>query len=78
MNRTPEKKLPLNLFAAALLLALGMCAGPTTNAFAGQQADNTKNEQGRRGKDATTADQQKMNPTRPRDYPKNSRGNHEG
>ncbi len=63
MNRTPDKKLPLNLFAAALLLALGMCAGPTTNAFARQAADNTKMNKGDASKDATTADQQKLNPT---------------
>jgi osmotically-inducible protein OsmY len=48
--------------AVALLVALGSFAVPKASAFGPQQADNSKMNKGDASKDATTADQQKMNP----------------
>jgi osmotically-inducible protein OsmY len=44
-------------------MAVGLSAVPNVGAFSFQQADNTKMNKGDASKDATTADQQKMNPT---------------
>jgi hyperosmotically inducible periplasmic protein len=63
MNQTAHTKHPVMLLAAALLIALGLFAGPAAGALARQAADNTKMNKGDASKDATTADQQKMNPS---------------
>ena len=62
MKEAPKTKNPLTLLVALLLIALGTLAAPKATAFAYQQADNTKMNKGNADKDATTADQQKMNP----------------
>jgi hyperosmotically inducible protein len=63
MNRIASTKHPVTMLAAALLIAIGLLAGPAAGAFARQAADNTKMNKGDASKDATTADQQKMNPS---------------
>jgi hyperosmotically inducible protein len=63
MNRVKNSRNPLALLGVALLMAAGLFAVPKAGAFGLQQADNTKMNKGDAGKDATTADQQKMNPT---------------
>jgi hyperosmotically inducible protein len=65
MNRTPNTKNPLTLFGLSLLVALGLFAAPRASSFDLQQEqpDNTKMNKGDANKDATTADQQKMNPS---------------
>src|SRR5579864_4875616 len=65
MDRVPTAKNRLTLFGMPLLIALGLFAVPRANSFGFQQEqpDNTKMNKGDASKDATTADQQKMNPT---------------
>ena len=65
MDRVPTAKNRLTLFGMPLLIALGLFAVPRANSFGLQQEqpDNTKMNKGDASKDATTADQQKMNPT---------------
>jgi osmotically-inducible protein OsmY len=45
------------------LLLMGLSAVPKAGAFGFPQADNTRMNKGDASKDATTADQQKMNPS---------------
>ena len=65
MNRALTARNRLALFGMSLLVALGLFAVPRASAFGPQQEqpDNTKVNKGDASKDATTADQQKMNPT---------------
>jgi hyperosmotically inducible protein len=65
MNRAPNIRNPLTLFGMSLLIGLGLFAAPRASSFGLQQEqpDNTKMNKGDASKDATTADQQKMNPT---------------
>ncbi|HLJ15640.1 MAG TPA: BON domain-containing protein [Bryobacteraceae bacterium] len=63
MNPIARMKHPVTLFAAALVMAMGLFAGPVAHASARQAADNTRTNKGDASKDATTSDQQKMNPT---------------
>ena len=64
MNRLPSSRSPLPLLGVSLLIAIGLFAVPRANSFGLQQEqpDNTKTNKGDATKDATTADQQKMNP----------------
>ncbi len=62
MNEIPKTRSPLASCAIALVISTGIFALPPASAFGGQQADNTKMNKGDSQKDATTADQQKMNP----------------
>jgi hyperosmotically inducible periplasmic protein len=59
MNRIRSMKRPARLLAAALLIALGLAYGT----YARQAADNTRMNKGDASKDATTSDQQRMNPS---------------
>jgi hyperosmotically inducible protein len=59
MNRIRSMKRPARLLAAALLIALGLASGT----YARQAADNTRMNKGDASKDATTSDQQRMNPS---------------
>ena len=62
MNHGKNTRHPWALFTAATLsLAAGLLAAPRASAFRPQDADNTKMNKGDASKDATTADQQKMN-----------------
>jgi hyperosmotically inducible protein len=65
MDRVPIARNRLTLFGMPLLIALGLFAVPTARSFGLQQEqpDNTKMNKGDASKDATTADQQKMNPS---------------
>ncbi len=63
MKQAPNARNVLALFGLTLLLAIGLFAAPRASASALQQADNTKMNKGDADKDATTADQQKMNPS---------------
>ncbi len=63
MSLGPRTRNPLALLAVPLLIAMGLFAAPKARAFDPQQADNTKMNKGDANKDATTADQQKMNPS---------------
>ena len=63
MHEFQRKKNPLASFVIALLVSSGLFVAPKAGAFSLQQADNTKMNKGDAGKDATTADQQKMNPS---------------
>jgi hyperosmotically inducible protein len=65
MNRAPNIRNPLTLFGMSLLIGLGLFAAPRASSFGLQQEqpDNTKMNKGDASKDATTADQQKMDPT---------------
>jgi osmotically-inducible protein OsmY len=63
MNGLRKSRNVLTVFGAALLMAVGLFAVPKAGAFGFQQADNTKMNKGDASKDATTADQQKMNST---------------
>jgi hyperosmotically inducible periplasmic protein len=65
MNRAPNRRSPLPLLGVSLLIAIGLFAVPKASSFGmqQQQPDNTKMNKGDASKDATTADQQKMNPT---------------
>jgi hyperosmotically inducible protein len=65
MNRAPNIRNPLTLFGMSLLIGLGLFAAPRASSFGLQQEqpDNTKMNRGDASKDATTADQQKMDPT---------------
>lgn len=64
MDRVPIARNRLTLFGMPLLIALGLFAVPRAGSFGRQQEqpDNTKMNKGDASKDATTADQQKMNP----------------
>ena len=63
MNGLRNSRNILTVFGSALLMAVGLFAVPKAGAFGFQQADNTKMNKGDASKDATTADQQKMNST---------------
>jgi hyperosmotically inducible periplasmic protein len=66
MNRALKIGNPLLLVGASLLVAVGLCAvpNPASSATLRQaQADNTKMNKGDASRDATTADQQKMDPS---------------
>jgi hyperosmotically inducible protein len=65
MNRLPGKRNPLPLLGFSMLIAAGLFATPKPSSFTTpqEQSDNTKMNKGDATKDATTADQQKMNPT---------------
>jgi hypothetical protein len=63
MNGLRNSRNILTVFGSALLMAVGLSAVPPAGAFGFQQADNTKMNKGDASKDATTADQQKMNPS---------------
>jgi hyperosmotically inducible periplasmic protein len=65
MNRAPNSRNPLPLLAVSLLIAVGLYTAPkaSSNNLQQEQSDNTKMNKGDASKDATTADQQKMNPT---------------
>ena len=63
MNGLRNSRNILTVFGSALLMAVGLSAVPPAGAFGFQQADNTKMNKGDASKDATTADQQKMNST---------------
>ena len=65
MNRAPNIRNPLTLFGMSLLIGLGLFAAPRASSFGLQQEqpNNTKMNKGDASKAATTADQQKMNPT---------------
>jgi hyperosmotically inducible periplasmic protein len=63
MHEFRRKKNPLASFVIALVVSSGLLAAPKAGAFSLQQPDNTKMNKGDAGKDATTADQQKMNPS---------------
>jgi hyperosmotically inducible protein len=64
MNRTIRSGNPLPLLGASLLIAVGLFAIPAPSSARSwqEQSDNTKMNKGDANKDATTADQQKMNP----------------
>ncbi len=65
MNRAPNKRSPLPMLGVSLLIAIGLFAVPKASSFGmqqDQQPDNTRMNKGDTSKDATTADQQKMNP----------------
>ena len=61
MKQSRNTKHPWALFAAALSLSAGLLAVPQVRALRLQDADNTKMNKGDANKDASTADQQKMN-----------------
>ena len=61
MNQSKNTRHPWELFAVAISLAAGLLAAPRVSAFRLQDADNTRMNKGDASKDATTADQQKMN-----------------
>ena len=65
MNRAPNSRSPLPLLGVSILITMGLFAVPKASSFGMQQeqSDNTKVNKGDASKDATTADQQKMNPT---------------
>lgn len=66
MKREPGIRNPLALFGLSLLIAVGVFAAPKAASSYGlqqEQPDNTKMNKGDANKDATTADQQKMNPS---------------
>jgi osmotically-inducible protein OsmY len=63
MHEFRRKKNPLASFVIALVVSSGFLAAPRAGAFSLPQADNTKMNKGDAAKDATTADQQKMNPS---------------
>ncbi len=65
MNRAPNRRSPLPMLGVSLLIAIGLFAVPKASSFGmqqDQQPDNTRMNKGDASKDATTADQQKMNP----------------
>jgi hyperosmotically inducible protein len=64
MSQASNAGNPLTLFGVALLIAVGLFGIPKPSLVGAQQAqsDNTKMNKGDAAKDATTADQQKMNP----------------
>lgn len=61
MNQFKKTRHPWGLFAVAISFAAGLLAAPPAGAFRLQDADNTRMNKGDASKDATTADQQKMN-----------------
>jgi hyperosmotically inducible protein len=66
MNRVPDLRNPLTLFGMAMLIAAGLFAAPkpaSSFVLQQEQPDNTKMNKNDANKDATTADQQKMNPS---------------
>lgn len=63
MNGSPARRNLLTSFLVAFLIAAGLLAVPKSRAFGQQQADNTKTNKRDAERDATTADQQKMNPS---------------
>jgi hyperosmotically inducible protein len=65
MNRAPNSRSPLPMLGVSLLIAIGLFAVPKASSFGMQQEqppDNTRMNRGDASKDASTADQQKMNP----------------
>lgn len=60
MNRSWNGVTRWGVLGASLLFGVSLMAAPIPQS--GQQPDNTKMNQGDANKDATTADQQKMNP----------------
>jgi|HubBroStandDraft_6_1064221.scaffolds.fasta_scaffold134943_3 hyperosmotically inducible protein len=64
MNPTFRSGNPLPLLGVSLLIAVGLFAIPSPSSARSwqEQSDNTKMNKGDANKDATTADQQKMNP----------------
>jgi len=64
MNRTPRSGNPLPWLGATLLIAVGLFSIPAASSARSWQAqsDNTRMNKDDASKDATTADQQKMNP----------------
>jgi hyperosmotically inducible protein len=64
MNRPSGIRNRFMLSGVSLFLVLGICATPRPSSSAPQQkqSDNTAMNKGDASKDATTADQQKMNP----------------
>jgi len=64
MNRTRKISHPQAWFGIPLLIATGLMftPKPTSSRSYQEQADNTKMNKGDADKDASTADQQKMNP----------------
>jgi hyperosmotically inducible periplasmic protein len=66
MNRVLDLRNPLTLFGMSMLIAAGLFAAPkpaSSYALQREQSDNTKMNKNDANKDATTADQQKMNPS---------------
>ena len=66
MTRMPDLRNPLTLFGMSMLIAAGLFAAPKPASSFGlqqEQSDNTKMNKNDANKDATTADQQKMNPS---------------
>jgi hyperosmotically inducible periplasmic protein len=65
MNRPPNTRNLPTYLGMSLFLTLGLFAAPRASSFGLQQEqpDNTKMNKGDASKDATTADQQKMNPS---------------
>jgi hyperosmotically inducible periplasmic protein len=65
MNRPPNTRNLLTYLGMPLFLALGLFAAPRASSFGlrQEQPDNTKMNKGDASKDATTTDQQKMNPS---------------
>ncbi len=64
MNRVPNSGNHFTLFVLSVLIVVGMFATPrpSSSGLQQEQPDNTKMNKGDANKDATTADQQKMNP----------------
>jgi hyperosmotically inducible periplasmic protein len=64
LTEDPKMKLGkyLSTFGATLFLGASLLAGSVPQSGQQPAPDNTKNNQGDAGKDAMTADQQKMNP----------------
>ena len=65
MTRVPDLRNPLTLFGMSMLIAAGLFAAPkpaSSFVLQQEQSDNTKMNKSDANKDATTADQQKMNP----------------
>ena len=65
MNLAPNARNPLAMLGVSLIVAIGLIGIPKLSSAGVQQVqpDNTKMNKGDATKDATTADQQRMNPT---------------
>lgn len=63
MKRELRTRNSSTFLALVLLFAGGLLAAPNISAFGLPQGDNTKMNKGDAAKDATSADQQKMNPS---------------
>ncbi|SRR5260221_14684449 len=64
MNRIPIARNHAVLFGICLLITSGLFVNPKVSSFGSkqEQSDNTKKNRGDASKDATTADQERMNP----------------